>query len=192
MGQLDNRVASPRQLSEELGASLATTSYHVRQLASMKLIKLVRRRQTRGSIEHFYTALVRPRMYDDTWARIPPIVKRAIIGGRLAQLGKEVLAAAEVGGFDREDIHLTRTRMTLTREGWDEVSKHLAELLERLDAIKARDAARMEADPDTAPVEATAVMMLFETALAELIEAGGPAALAEDDELADVTPPSER
>jgi hypothetical protein len=81
--------------------------------------------------------------------------------------------------------------MTLTREGWDEVSKHLAELLERLDAIKARDAARMEADPDTVPVEATAVMMLFETALAELIEAGGPGALTEDDDLADVAPPSE-
>lgn len=57
MGLLDNRVASPRQLSEELGASLATTSYHVRQLLSMNLIKLVRRRPTRGSVEHFYTAL---------------------------------------------------------------------------------------------------------------------------------------
>ena len=189
MGLLDNRVASPRQLSDELGASLATTSYHVRQLASMKLIKLVRRRQTRGSIEHFYTARVRPRMYDETWSRIPPIVKRAIIGGRLSQLGKEVLAAAEVGGFDREEIHLTRTRMTLTREGWAEVSKHLAELLERLDAIKARDAARMEADPDTPPVEATAVMMLFETALAEVIESTGTGAFSEEDDLADVAPP---
>ena len=189
MGLLDNRVASPRQLSEELGASLATTSYHVRQLASMKLIKLVKRRQTRGSIEHFYTALVRPRMYDDTWSKIPPIVKRAIVGGRLAQLGKEVFAAAEVGGFDREDIHLTRTRMTLTRAGWEEVSNHLAELLERLDAIKERDAALVEADPDTAPVEATAVMMLFEAALPELLERSG-AALSADDDLADVKPPS--
>ena len=190
MGLLDNRVASPRQLSEELGASLATTSYHVRQLASMKLIKLVRRRQTRGSIEHFYTALVRPRMYDDTWSRIPPIVKRAIIGGRLSQLGKEVLDAAEVVGFDREDVHLTRTRMTLTREGWEEVSKHLAEMLERLDAIKSRDAARMEAEPDTPPVEATAVMMLFETALADVIEATNAASLTQDDDLADIAPPA--
>jgi DNA-binding transcriptional ArsR family regulator len=188
MGLLDNRVASPRQLSEELGASLATTSYHVRQLASMKLIKLVRRRQTRGSIEHFYTALVRPRMYDETWSRLPPIIKRAIIGGRLAQLGKELLAAAEAGGFDREDIHLTRTRMTLTRAGWEEISDLLAELLARLDEIKARDAAALEAEPDTPPVETTAALMLFESPLPEPIERGGAGSLAGEDDLADVRP----
>jgi DNA-binding transcriptional ArsR family regulator len=189
MGLLDNRVASPVQLAAELGASLPTTSYHVRQLASLNLIKLVKRRQTRGSIEHFYTASVRPRMYDEIWSRIPSIVKRAIIGGRLSQLGKEVFAAAEVGGFEREDIHLTRTRMTLTREGWDEVSQHLAAVLERLDEIKARDAERVAADPDAPAIEATAAMMLFETPLPVAIDGASLGALAEDD-LADIAPPS--
>lgn len=189
MGLLDNRVASPVQLAAELGASLPTTSYHVRQLASLNLIKLVKRRQTRGSIEHFYTASVRPRMYDEIWSRIPSIVKRAIIGGRLSQLGKEVFAAAEVGGFEREDIHLTRTRMTLTRDGWDEVSEHLAGVLERLDEIKARDAERVAADPDTAAIEATAVMMLFETPLPAAIDGAALGALSVDD-LADIAPPS--
>jgi DNA-binding transcriptional ArsR family regulator len=189
MGLLDNRVASPVQLAAELGSSLPTTSYHVRQLASLNLIKLVKRRQTRGSIEHFYTASVRPRMYDEIWSRIPSIVKRAIIGGRLSQLGKEVLAAAEVGGFEREDIHLTRTRMTLTREGWEEVSQHLAGVLERLDEIKARDAERVAADPDAAAIEATVAMMLFETPLPAAIDGAGLDALSEDD-LADIAPPS--
>jgi DNA-binding transcriptional ArsR family regulator len=189
MGLLDNRVASPVQLAAELGASLPTTSYHVRQLASLNLIKLVKRRQTRGSIEHFYTASVRPRMYDEIWSRIPSIVKRAIIGGRLSQLGKEVFAAAEVGGFEREDIHLTRTRMTLTREGWDEVSQHLAGVLERFDEIKARDAERVAADPDTPAIEATGVMMLFETPLPAAIDGAALGALSEDD-LADILPPS--
>jgi DNA-binding transcriptional ArsR family regulator len=190
MGLLDNRVASPRQLATEMGASLPTTSYHVRQLASMKLIKLVKRRQTRGSIEHFYTASVRPRMYDEIWSRIPSIVKRAIIGGRLSQLGNEVFAAAEVGGFDQDEIHLTRTRMTLTREGWEEASQHLAAVLERFDEIKVRDAARIEADPDSARIEATAVMMLFETAPPAMIDAADVATLSDSDALADVAPPS--
>jgi DNA-binding transcriptional ArsR family regulator len=190
MGLLDNRVASPRQLATELGASLPTTSYHVRQLVSMGLIKLVRRRQTRGSIEHFYTASIRPRMYDEVWSRLPSITKRAIIGGRLSQLGKEIFSAAEAGGFDREDIHLTRTRMTLTRAGWEEVSAQLAEALSRFDEIKARDAARVEGDPDAPAIEATAVMALFETPLAAMIEGGGAALRSEPDEFADIAPPS--
>jgi hypothetical protein len=154
----------------------------------MNLIKLVKRRQTRGSIEHFYTARVRPRMYDDTWSRIPSIVKRAIIGGRLSQLGKEVFAAAQVGGFDRDEIHLTRTRMTLTRKGWEEASQHFATVLERFDEIKARDAARIEADPSAAEYETTAVMMLFEAPSPSAIEQTAGATLPETDSLEDVVP----
>jgi len=187
MGLLDNRVASPTQLAKELGATLPTTSYHVQRLASMKLIKLVKRRQARGSIEHFYTASVRPRMYDETWARIPPIVQRAIISGRLSQLGREVSDAAEVGGFDRDDVHLTRTRMTLTPEGWSEVAEHLAAALERFDEIKARDAARVAEDAEATRVEATAVMMLFETPLPA--EMGAAGTESETDQLEDVAPP---
>jgi DNA-binding transcriptional ArsR family regulator len=190
MGLLDNRVASPRQLATELGASLPTTSYHVRQLVSMNLIKLVRRRQTRGSIEHFYTANLRPRMYDEIWSVLPSITKRAIIGGRLSQLGKEVFTAAQAGGFDSEDIHLTRTRMTLTRDGWQEVSQQLAWVLERFDEIKARDAARVEESPDHPAIEATAVMMLFLTPMEAMIEGGGVAERGQPDELADIAPPS--
>ena len=163
MGLLDNRVASPTQISTELGSPLSLTSYHVRQLVGMGLVKLVSRRQKRGSIEHFYTAIVRPRMYDDVWARIPPIVKRAIVGGRLSQLGKEFFGAAELGGFDREDMHFTRTRMSLTPDAWRRVGRELAEMLERLDRIKADEAAKLDADPHAERIEATAVMMLFES-----------------------------
>jgi DNA-binding transcriptional ArsR family regulator len=188
MTLLENRVASPRQLATELDASLPTVSYHVRQLLSLKLVKLVKRRQKRGSIEHFYTAAVRPRMYDEVWSRVPRVAKRAIVGSRLSQLGQEVFAAAEAGGFDREDVHLTRTRMTLTREGWEEVGKHLADLLERLDQIKARDAHRLEQEPDTAAVEATAVLMLFEAAIPATLEGSTPSSVASADELDDVQP----
>src|SRR3954447_23492496 len=93
MDLLDDRVASPSQLAAELGSPLSLTSYHVRQLVSWGLVKLVRRRQVRGSIEHFYTALVRPTVYDETWAKIPSFVKRALVGSSLAQLGSEIASA---------------------------------------------------------------------------------------------------
>jgi DNA-binding transcriptional ArsR family regulator len=186
MGILEHRVASPRQLAEELDAALTTTSYHVRKLASLKLIKLVSRRQRRGSVEHFYTASVRPRMYDDVWSRIPGVVKRAIIGGRLSQLGREAFAAAEAGGFEREDIHLTRTRMTLTEKGWRDVAKGMAALLERFEKIKADDAARLENDPDAVAIAATAVMMLFEAPPPGAFSNAGE--VSGVDELEDVVP----
>ena len=163
MGLLDNRVASPTRIAAELGTPLSNTSYHVRQLAGMGLVKLVGRRQKRGSVEHFYTAVVRPRLADHVWARIPPIVKRAIIGGRLAQLGKELFSAAELGGFDREDIHLTRTRLSLTPQGWRTLTRRLNEVLVGLDELKAEEAPRLGDDPHAETIEATIVMAAFES-----------------------------
>lgn len=189
MHLLDNRIASPSQLSTELAAPLSLTSYHVRQLASMGLVKLVARRQKRGSIEHFYTATVRPRIYDDVWARVPPIVKRAILGGRLTQVGKEVVQAAEAGGFDRQDVHLTRTRLTLTPEDWQTVAEDLAALLTRLDKLKAKSDATLTADPHADRIDATVVMMLFEAAVPGAFQPTDGGSPAFDDEFEDIAPP---
>ena len=57
---LEDRTASPSELAEEIGAPLGNVSYHVRQLHSLGLIKLVKRTPRRGAIEHYYTALERP------------------------------------------------------------------------------------------------------------------------------------
>ena len=54
---LEERVASPSELAEDLGAPLGNVSYHVRQLHSLGLIKLVRKTPRRGAIEHHYEAL---------------------------------------------------------------------------------------------------------------------------------------
>jgi DNA-binding transcriptional ArsR family regulator len=163
LGLLENRVATPRQLAAELDAGLSQTSYHVRRLQAFRLIKLVKRRVIRGAVEHYYTATVRPTITDAGWARIRPVTKRALVGARLAQIGKEVSAAAERGGFDREDIHITRTRLHLTRDGWSAASRELKLALERIDAIAA-ESAELEHDPGIGSTEATLVMMFFESA----------------------------
>ena len=188
MGLLDNRVASPSQIAAELGSSLSLTSYHVRQLASWKLVKLVRRRQVRGSVEHFYTAVVRPTLYDDAWATTPPIVKRAIIGGKIAQIGQEVRTAANAGGFDREDIHLSSTRAELSPEGWRTVAREFAALLERVDQLQEEEAAKLSDDPHAERVESTVVMMLFESSLPNGFDAHDEGAPLPD-EVEDIAPP---
>ena len=95
---LDERTMSPRELAEELGARLGNVSYHVRQLASLGLIKLVKRTPRRGAVEHHYRTEPRNQVSDETWAQIPEIVKQAMVGALLGEVGADVSAAAAAGG----------------------------------------------------------------------------------------------
>ena len=188
---LDNRVASPRQLATELDTGLSATSYHVRQLAASKLIRLVRRRQVRGAIEHLYTANVRPTITDASWAQTPRIVKQATVAGKIAQIGKEVAAAAGQGGFDHEDVHLTRTSIHLSPDAWKAAAAILKRALEEIEAL-----GREAAEPDIEESEpgqrhAIAVMMLFEAASLASFDphSGAP---EEHDDFEDLASPDQR
>ena len=168
---LDGRVASPRELAKELGAPLSNTSYHVRQLVSFGLVELVGRSARRGAIEHYYTTKVRPTISDSEWGRLPTIVKHTILLGAIKKAISEMALAAEQGGFDREDMHYTRTTGNLDRKAWTEISRELRETFERIDRIAAESTARSEDDPDAEP--ATVLMIHF---------AGPKKSSAEDDE----------
>lgn len=49
--------ASPAELAAAFGIPLGTVSYHVRRLETLGFLRLVRRTQRRGAIEHHYTAV---------------------------------------------------------------------------------------------------------------------------------------
>jgi DNA-binding MarR family transcriptional regulator len=51
------RTLSPTDLSHELQAPLSNVNYHVTALAKAGLIEIVREKQVRGAVEHFYRAL---------------------------------------------------------------------------------------------------------------------------------------
>jgi DNA-binding transcriptional ArsR family regulator len=158
---LDNRVASPSEIALELETPLSNTSYHVRQLAALGLVELVDRAARRGAIEHYYTARVRPTITDEGWARLPEIVKRAHMGGILQTAIAHVVSAAEAGGFDRDDIHYSRTSGRLDARAWAEIAEELARSLERVETIVGESEARIGAGATTDWEEATTLMMLF-------------------------------
>jgi DNA-binding transcriptional ArsR family regulator len=157
---LNDRVASPSEIAEELGSPLSNTSYHVRQLASLGFLQLVDRTARRGAIEHYYTATVRPTITDDAWARVPKILKRAMVSGGLQQGVAHIAAAAEAGGFDRDDAHYSRTSGRLDAEGWRAAASELSALLDRLDAIFGESASRLLVT-DAPGEDATVVLMQF-------------------------------
>jgi DNA-binding transcriptional ArsR family regulator len=161
LGALEDRVASPNQLSRELGVSLGSISYHVHRLVDLGFLKLVKRIPRRGAIEHYYTLIMLPRITDAGWGEVPPIVKRAMIGATLEKVTRHINAAADTGGFDVTDAHLTRNPLTVDAEGWKLLSRELETLEERVAQIARDSATRLDGADG---LDATVVLMLFESA----------------------------
>src|SRR6188768_3199001 len=64
--RLGERVSSPGDLADELGAPLGVVSYHVRMLRDYHCVELVRTEPVRGALQHFYKATARPSLEDAT------------------------------------------------------------------------------------------------------------------------------
>ena len=161
LSALDERTASPSELADELGAPLGNVSYHVRQLAGLGLIKLVKRTPRRGAIEHHYKAVERPKMKDDAWAGTPATVRDAVISGALGDLGDAVTNAAAAGGFSRTDAHLNRVELALDDRGFRDLAKELTATLNRVQKISDDAAKRIEKAGGEGGEAATVVTMLF-------------------------------
>lgn len=162
LGILEEKTASPSEIAIELNASLGVVSYHVRKLHSLNLIKLVKKVPRRGAVEHYYKAEARRQITDEAWAEIPDIVKRAMIGAVISQVSAHVNSAAAAGGFERKDMHVSRTPLTVDEQGWTEISGELAKLLDRVDAIQKEAAKRLQAGGGGDSIVATLAMMYFE------------------------------
>jgi DNA-binding transcriptional ArsR family regulator len=162
LGLLDDRVASPSEIAGELNAPLTHVSYHVRQLAGLGLIKLVRTTPRRGAVEHHYTAKLRPKITDEAWGQIPEVVKKNLVSGWVQQLGAHVADAVSAGGFDRDNAHMSRIPIELDDKGWQAVAKELDKTMDRIYRIAEESKARIDKDPSTEHWRSTAAMMLFE------------------------------
>jgi DNA-binding transcriptional ArsR family regulator len=126
---LDERVASPLELSRMLRTELGVVAYHVRTLHRMGLIKLERETKVRGATQRHYKAVERPRISNEAWAKAPPIFKQALIDATLNQIHDYARDSAAAGGFDRADAHVTRTALRMDAEGWQQLATLLMSVL---------------------------------------------------------------
>ena len=166
LGVLDEGIASPKEIAGELGASLGVVSYHVRMLAESGFLELVGTRPRRGATEHYYRAVSRPVVTSEAWEVVPEIVKEELLGATLANVSNQVNAAVRSGGFRRGDAHLTRSPLVLDDQAFAQVAKKLDKLLADLERIGAVAERRLAQRDHQGEIHATAVLMLFETALA--------------------------
>ena len=162
LSTLEDRVASPSDLATELGAPLGNVSYHVRTLADLGLVKLVKRRTRRGAVEHYYQARGRAQVSNRAWAQVPGVVKRSMVAVALEQAIDQAGAAAAAGGFDHEESDISRQTVTLDAKGFGELSAAIGRLHEELASIRERSAGRLKGAAADAALQSGLVTMLFE------------------------------
>jgi len=163
LAMLDERKASPNQLSGRLEASLGTVAYHVRTLEQLGLIELVAETRVRGAVEHHYRAKARPTMTGESWAQARPIAKQAAVGSSLDVIAAYARASAAAGGFDRADAQLRRSLTRLDARGFAQLSKACDKLLAQAETIEKAAAGRIAKNPQAADVvEVGLGLLLFE------------------------------
>jgi DNA-binding transcriptional ArsR family regulator len=157
---LNQKVSSPSELAEELDEPLGNVSYHMRFLADLNMVKLVRTEPRRGAVEHYYEALEPPLISDDDWAQLPAALRRSLSDSTLSQIARDLKGAAKEGGFDRKNIHVSRVALTLDEQAWDELSDMLSDVLDR--ARRLQEQSNKRSKRDGAAIPTALVLMQFE------------------------------
>lgn len=162
LGALEHEVKSPNELAKLLGAPLGNIAYHVRRLESLGLVKLVEQTPRRGAVEHYYKLDDRPAVAQAAWSPTPKVVRNALVGAVLRQVGEDVNAASKAGGFDRDETHVSQQPLRLDDEGMKEAARELEESAKRLERIESASRKRL-GKGEEGRVDAQAVLMVFES-----------------------------
>jgi DNA-binding transcriptional ArsR family regulator len=164
---LNERVASPNEISKELGQTVGHVSYHIKVLKECECIELVDTAPRRGAMEHYYRATDRAFLDAAEWASLPASLRPGISGSAIKAAFADIASAVLAGTFDkREDRHISWTPMLVDEEGWDEVQTALREMLERVFEIQSASAERL-AKADAPGIPVSVAMMGFEAPSSE-------------------------
>lgn len=159
---LNERMASPNELSKELDEGLSQVSYHVKVLKDFECIEMVKTEPRRGAVEHYYRATARAFLTDKDWQSLPDSVKPGVSAAAVRMILEDVFGALRAGTFDaREDRHVSWTPGLVDEKGWEEIVDLINETLEKIVKIHAGAAKRL-AKSGGEGIPATVVLMNFE------------------------------
>jgi DNA-binding transcriptional ArsR family regulator len=170
---LNERMASPNELSKELDEGLSQVSYHVKVLKDFACIEMVKTEPRRGAVEHYYRATERAFLTDADWRSLPDSIKPGVSASALKLIIGEVFNALRGGAFDaRDNRHLSWTPGVVDEQGWKELADLTAETLDRTMKIHEDSAKRLAKSGDEA-IPASTIVMNFESMPAEAKSAKG-------------------
>jgi DNA-binding transcriptional ArsR family regulator len=157
--------ASPTELARRLDERLPNVAYHVRILAELDCLELVRTRQVRGALEHYYRATAHPWLDADQWAQLPASFRRQTLARVLRGIVADASAAGLAGGFDPPNAQVKGVNVVLDEQGWQDVAVLLEHMLASVQRIQADSATRAAKNETVQPsIETEIALLLFRRA----------------------------
>ena len=160
---LNERMASPNELSKELDEGLSQVSYHVKVLKDYKTIKQVKTEPRRGAVEHYYRATSRAFLSDRDWRALPDSVRPGLSADLFGLIVNDAATSIEEETFDRRiDRHMSWTPLVVDEKGWRDLIKLMDGTLERVLKIQADSSARLTKSGEEG-ITATAALLGYES-----------------------------
>jgi DNA-binding transcriptional ArsR family regulator len=140
---LNERVASPNQLSKELDEGLSQVSYHIEMLKKLELIELVKTEPRRGAVEHFYRG-VRPILVPKSaWDDLPPSLRAGLSVDILRHSFEDAEASVKAGIFDDPDSYASWSPLIVDRAGFKRIDELANQFLQDVLEVQAEANARI-------------------------------------------------
>jgi len=138
---LNERIASPSEIAEELGVDLRKVCNHINVLKEANCIELVYVKPVGNRLQHFYRATSRAFLDEVEWPKVPDSVKGGMRATLLRNILADVIEVVAEGTYDElEGSHMSWTPMILDEQGRNEI----AQILERalLEAMTVQEATK--------------------------------------------------
>lgn len=134
---LNERVASTKEIGDELELDVSAFYKHVQLLRKLGCIECVETRSVRGAKEHFFRATTTLSLDDRNWQRVPATVRHDIVADLIRTISEEAfeaLAAHTLGAGKPE--HLSCNPAIVDARGRRESIELLNRTLQGLIAIQ--------------------------------------------------------
>ncbi len=170
---LNDRMASPNELSKELEEGLSQVSYHVKVLKDFKCIQMVKTEPRRGAVEHYYKATQRAFLTSDVAKLYPKSAQQRMFGTVIADIGQDMTTALDSGKFDdRDDYVVSRTPALLDGRAREEAEKLGDEFIERFLLLEEETTLRRaNGEGDREEIPTTAALLIFGSVLGKNLKA---------------------
>ena len=128
-------------LARELDLPLGRVSYHIRLLADLGAIELVRTEPRRGALEHFYRAVTTVWFSEADWQKLPRSARRGS-SARTSSTSSPASPPPPTAAASTRASVVLRAPLELDEEGLNELSELLRDSIERAREINLRAAER--------------------------------------------------
>jgi len=156
---LNERVASTKEIGDEIELDVSVFYKHVQLLQKLGCIECVETRTVRGAKEHFFRATATLFFDDRNWQRLPATVKHDIAADLAHSIYEDALralSAAKLGAGEPE--HLSWTPGVLDARGRRESIKLLDQTLKGLTEIQRASNCRLAKSGETGIPMTTAIL----------------------------------